>query len=75
MRLPCGKAAPNAQPAGIWTHPSRQQSGPLTAARAVRPLQMHARGEMSFNIDGLHLYASDHALYNWAVTYPAETSE
>lgn len=36
-------------------------------------LQTHARGEVSFNIDGAHIYAFDRAMYGWAVTYPAET--
>lgn len=31
------------------------------------------RGEVSFNIDGAHMYEFDKTLYNWAVTYPAET--
>eukprot|EP00887_Chlorella_sp_A99_P000983 scaffold5.g983.t1 len=31
------------------------------------------RGEVSFNIDGRHMHAFDRVLYNWAVTYPAET--
>jgi hypothetical protein len=28
---------------------------------------------VSFNIDGAHMYATDRHLYNWAITYPAET--
>jgi hypothetical protein len=36
-------------------------------------LQTRARGEISFNIDGGHMYQFDRTLYNWAVTYPAET--
>ncbi|KAL4445821.1 hypothetical protein ABPG77_009020 [Micractinium sp. CCAP 211/92] len=35
--------------------------------------ETRARGEMSFNIDGHHMYEFDRTLYNWAVTYPAET--
>ena len=35
--------------------------------------QTRARGEISFNIDGGHVYQFDRTLYNWAVTYPAET--
>ena len=38
-------------------------------------LQTRARGEISFNIDGGHMYQFDRTLYNWAVTYPAETGE
>ncbi len=30
---------------------------------------------MSFNIDGHHMHEFDRTLYNWAVTYPAETGE
>ncbi len=37
------------------------------------PPQTYARGEVSFNIDGAHMYATDRHLYNWAITYPAET--
>lgn len=36
-------------------------------------LQTRARAEVSFNIDGQHMYEFDRTLYNWAVTYPAET--
>ena len=35
--------------------------------------QTRDRGDVSFNIDGHHLYDFDRTLYNWAVTYPAET--
>lgn len=48
----------------------------LACCPAPRPLlQTRARGEMSFNIDGHHMYEFDRTLYNWAVTYPAETGE
>ncbi len=36
-------------------------------------MQTRARNEISFNIDGGHMYEFDRTLYNWAVTYPAET--
>jgi hypothetical protein len=48
--------------------PNRNPALPLLPAP-----QTFARGEVSFNIDGAHLYAADPALYNWAITYPAET--
>ena len=35
--------------------------------------QTRARGEVSFNIDGSHMYSFDRNLYNWAICYPAET--
>jgi DNA replication licensing factor MCM4 len=35
--------------------------------------ETRARGEEYFNIDGQHIYDFDRTLYNWAVTYPAET--
>ncbi|KAI3438606.1 hypothetical protein D9Q98_001029 [Chlorella vulgaris] len=35
--------------------------------------ETRARNEISFNIDGGHMYEFDRTLYNWAVTYPAET--
>lgn len=35
--------------------------------------ETRARGEISFNIDGRHLHGFDRTLYNWAITYPAET--
>lgn len=38
-------------------------------------LQVRARGEVSFNIDGHHMYTFDRTLYNWAVSYPIETGE
>lgn len=41
--------------------------------RRPAPLQMRARGEASFNIDGRHLEAFDSTLYSWVVTYPSET--
>lgn len=39
------------------------------------PSQVRARGEVSFNIDGHHMYTFDRTLYNWAVSYPIETGE
>jgi hypothetical protein len=36
-------------------------------------MQTRARNEISFNVDGGHMYEFDRTLYNWAVTYPAET--
>lgn len=35
--------------------------------------ETRARGEVSFNIDGNHMYEFDRTLYTWAITYPAET--
>lgn len=48
---------------------------PAYLSACLLPLQTRARGEMSFNIDGHHMYEFDRTLYNWAVTYPAETGE
>ena len=46
---------------------------PLMCLCCPPGLQTRARGEISFNIDGGHMYQFDRTLYNWAVTYPAET--
>lgn len=35
--------------------------------------ETRARGEVSFNIDGGHIYAFDPTLYQWTISFPVET--
>ncbi|PSC67965.1 DNA replication licensing factor MCM4 [Micractinium conductrix] len=51
-----------------------KEAGTDDEPKYMRLLQeTRARAEVSFNIDGQHMYEFDRTLYNWAVTYPAET--
>lgn len=51
-----------------------KENGADEEAKYMQLLQeVRARGEVSFNIDGHHMYTFDRTLYNWAVSYPIET--